>query len=214
MVAPCSALLPSAPMEKFVITGGAPLSGEIVAAGNKNAALPIIAACLLTEEEVVLTNVPRIRDTEAQVAVLEGARREGRLGRVRSCACRPTGSPARRRTRSSRPRSARRSCSPARCSRASARRRCRRPAATSSAAAASTRTSTPSRTSAPGSRATARSEILAPEGGLQAVRDLHGRAVGDGHRERADGRRADARARRRSPTPPPSRTSRTSPGCW
>ena len=58
-------------MEKFLITGGAPLSGEIVAAGNKNAALPIIAACLLTEEEVVLTNVPRIRDTEAQVAALE-----------------------------------------------------------------------------------------------------------------------------------------------
>jgi UDP-N-acetylglucosamine 1-carboxyvinyltransferase len=59
-------------MEKFLITGGSPLSGEIVAAGNKNAALPIIAACLLTEEEVVLTNVPRIRDTEAQVAALEG----------------------------------------------------------------------------------------------------------------------------------------------
>jgi UDP-N-acetylglucosamine 1-carboxyvinyltransferase len=59
-------------MEKFLITGGSPLSGEIVAAGNKNAALPIIAACLLTEEEVILTNVPRIRDTEAQVAALEG----------------------------------------------------------------------------------------------------------------------------------------------
>jgi UDP-N-acetylglucosamine 1-carboxyvinyltransferase len=58
-------------MEKFVIQGGAPLSGEITAAGNKNAALPIIAACLLTEEELVLTNVPRIRDTETQVAVLE-----------------------------------------------------------------------------------------------------------------------------------------------
>ena len=58
-------------MEKFVIKGGPPLSGEIVAAGNKNAALPILAACLLTEEEVVLTNVPRIRDTETQVAVLE-----------------------------------------------------------------------------------------------------------------------------------------------
>jgi UDP-N-acetylglucosamine 1-carboxyvinyltransferase len=59
-------------MEKFVIKGGAPLSGEITAAGNKNAALPILAACLLTEEEVVLTNVPRIRDTETQIAVLEG----------------------------------------------------------------------------------------------------------------------------------------------
>jgi UDP-N-acetylglucosamine 1-carboxyvinyltransferase len=57
--------------EKFVIQGGVPLSGEITVAGNKNAALPILAACLLTDEEVVLSNVPRIRDTETQVAVLE-----------------------------------------------------------------------------------------------------------------------------------------------
>ncbi len=54
-----------------MIQGGTPLSGEIVAAGNKNAALPIIAACLLTDEELVLSNVPRIRDTETQVALLE-----------------------------------------------------------------------------------------------------------------------------------------------
>jgi UDP-N-acetylglucosamine 1-carboxyvinyltransferase len=67
-------------MEKFLITGGVPLSGEIVAAGNKNAALPIIAACLLTEEEVVLTNVPRIRDTEAQVAALETLGVKGEWG--------------------------------------------------------------------------------------------------------------------------------------
>lgn len=58
-------------MEKFVIQGGVPLSGEITAAGNKNAALPILAACLLTEEEVVIANVPRIRDTEAQIALLQ-----------------------------------------------------------------------------------------------------------------------------------------------
>jgi UDP-N-acetylglucosamine 1-carboxyvinyltransferase len=58
-------------MEKFVIQGGSPLSGEITAAGNKNAALPILAACLLTEEELVLRNVPRIRDTETQVKLLE-----------------------------------------------------------------------------------------------------------------------------------------------
>jgi UDP-N-acetylglucosamine 1-carboxyvinyltransferase len=62
---------PCAAVEKFVIQGGVPLSGEIVAAGNKNAALPILASCLLTEEEVVLHNVPRIRDTEAQVGLLE-----------------------------------------------------------------------------------------------------------------------------------------------
>jgi UDP-N-acetylglucosamine 1-carboxyvinyltransferase len=58
-------------MEKFVIQGGVPLSGEVTVAGNKNAALPILAACLLTEEELVLHRVPRIRDTEAQIALLE-----------------------------------------------------------------------------------------------------------------------------------------------
>ena len=58
-------------MEKFVIQGGAPLSGELTVAGNKNAALPILAACLLTEEELVLDRVPRIRDTEAPIALLE-----------------------------------------------------------------------------------------------------------------------------------------------
>src|SRR5262249_50174363 len=58
-------------MEKFVIQGGTPLSGEVTAAGNKNAALPILAACLLTEDEVLLHRVPRIRDTEAQIALLE-----------------------------------------------------------------------------------------------------------------------------------------------
>jgi UDP-N-acetylglucosamine 1-carboxyvinyltransferase len=58
-------------MEKFVIEGGVPLSGEVTAAGNKNAALPILAACLLTEEELLLHRVPRIRDTEAQIALLE-----------------------------------------------------------------------------------------------------------------------------------------------
>src|SRR3954454_1906260 len=58
-------------MEKFVIQGGVPISGEVTVAGNKNAALPILAACLLTEEEVLLHRVPRIRDTEAQIALLE-----------------------------------------------------------------------------------------------------------------------------------------------
>jgi UDP-N-acetylglucosamine 1-carboxyvinyltransferase len=58
-------------MEKFVIQGGVPLSGELTVAGNKNAALPILAACLLTEEELLLHRLPRIRDTEAQIALLE-----------------------------------------------------------------------------------------------------------------------------------------------
>jgi UDP-N-acetylglucosamine 1-carboxyvinyltransferase len=65
-------------MEKFVIEGGVPLSGTVVPAGNKNGALPIIAACLLTEDEVVLRNVPRIADVEAMTLLLEalGARVE------------------------------------------------------------------------------------------------------------------------------------------
>ena len=57
-------------MEKFVIEGGYPLSGTVVPAGNKNAALPALAACLLTEEEVVLRNIPRIRDVEAMIQLL------------------------------------------------------------------------------------------------------------------------------------------------
>src|SRR5687768_15896565 len=59
-------------MEKFIIQGGVPLSGEITAAGNKNAALPILAACLLTDEEMVISNVPRIRDVESMLELLEG----------------------------------------------------------------------------------------------------------------------------------------------
>ena len=57
-------------MEKFVIEGGQPLSGTVVPAGNKNAALPALAACLLTEEDVALRNVPRIRDVEAMLRLL------------------------------------------------------------------------------------------------------------------------------------------------
>jgi len=49
-------------MEEFIIEGGVPLRGEITPAGNKNAALPLLAACLLTDEPVVLRNVPQIRD--------------------------------------------------------------------------------------------------------------------------------------------------------
>src|SRR5437764_10902183 len=63
---------PPIPMEKFVIEGGVPLSGTIVPAGNKNGALPILAACLLTADEVILRNVPRISDVEAMTLLLEG----------------------------------------------------------------------------------------------------------------------------------------------
>src|SRR3954449_12196057 len=59
------------PMEKFVIEGGVPLSGSVTPAGNKNAALPILAACLLTTEEVVIDNVPRIQDVRTMLLLLE-----------------------------------------------------------------------------------------------------------------------------------------------
>ena len=57
-------------MEKFIIEGGSPLSGTVEPAGNKNAALPALAATVLTEQEVVLRNIPRIRDVEAMVELL------------------------------------------------------------------------------------------------------------------------------------------------
>jgi UDP-N-acetylglucosamine 1-carboxyvinyltransferase len=63
-------MLTHALAEAFVIEGGEPLNGRITAAGNKNAALPILAACLLTDEPVVLHNVPRIRDVETMVALI------------------------------------------------------------------------------------------------------------------------------------------------
>ncbi len=56
--------------DSFVIEGGQPLSGRIRAAGNKNAALPIVAACLLSEEPVRLTNVPAIRDVETMLELV------------------------------------------------------------------------------------------------------------------------------------------------
>jgi UDP-N-acetylglucosamine 1-carboxyvinyltransferase len=59
-------------MEKFVIDGGVPLSGTVIPAGNKNGALPILAASVLTADEVVLRNVPRIRDAEAMLDILRG----------------------------------------------------------------------------------------------------------------------------------------------
>src|ERR1700710_460193 len=57
-------------MENFVIEGGVPLSGTMVPAGNKNGALPILASALLTEDEVIVRNVPRIRDVEAMLNIL------------------------------------------------------------------------------------------------------------------------------------------------
>jgi UDP-N-acetylglucosamine 1-carboxyvinyltransferase len=57
-------------VDAFVIEGARPLNGRIRAAGNKNGALPILAACLLTEEEVVLHNLPRILDVQTMLELL------------------------------------------------------------------------------------------------------------------------------------------------
>ncbi|MGA1531273.1 MAG: UDP-N-acetylglucosamine 1-carboxyvinyltransferase [Kiritimatiellia bacterium] len=58
-------------MTTLVIHGGRPLSGSYVPAGNKNAALPALAACLLTDQPVTLRNVPQIKDVEVMLLLLE-----------------------------------------------------------------------------------------------------------------------------------------------
>ncbi|NMC79068.1 MAG: UDP-N-acetylglucosamine 1-carboxyvinyltransferase [Chloroflexi bacterium] len=58
-------------MEKFIIEGGHPLRGEVTPSGNKNAALPMLAACLLTDEPIILHNVPDILDLKAMRNLVE-----------------------------------------------------------------------------------------------------------------------------------------------
>ena len=58
-------------MDKFIIEGRHPLHGEMVPSGNKNAVLPLLASCLLTEEPVILNNVPNIRDVQTMRSLLE-----------------------------------------------------------------------------------------------------------------------------------------------
>src|ERR1700737_2104967 len=67
------------PAVQFVVEGGRPLSGSIRPSGNKNAALPIVAAALISEKPVHLDNVPRIRDIETLVELIRsvGASMEG-----------------------------------------------------------------------------------------------------------------------------------------
>ena len=201
-------------MEKFVIQGGVPLSGEIRAAGNKNAALPILAACLLTEEELLVHNVPRIRDTEAQLALLERLGVEVELGRRQQ---RP---PARRRRRpsgqvdeelASRIRASFLLAGPllARFGEA------RMPPPGGDSIGRRRLDAHLDAFRDLGARVGRRSLDRARRRPRRAagLRDLHGRAVGDGDRERADGRGADPGPDDDRATPPASPTSRTSPGC-
>ncbi len=68
-------------MSKYIIDGSFPVNGTVTASGNKNAALPCIAACLLTEEELVLRNLPDIEDVRVMFEVLQelgaGVKSEG-----------------------------------------------------------------------------------------------------------------------------------------
>ena len=59
-------------MATLRIEGGRRLSGAVTVEGNKNSALPLIAACLLTDEECTIANVPRIRDVEVLLQLLRG----------------------------------------------------------------------------------------------------------------------------------------------
>ncbi len=80
-------------MEKFVIRGGNPLLGSIRVSGAKNSALPCMAAAILTEDEVILENIPQVRDieTERKLLVSMGAEVELGYGRAQhrsSISCR------------------------------------------------------------------------------------------------------------------------------
>jgi UDP-N-acetylglucosamine 1-carboxyvinyltransferase len=67
-------------MDKFVIRGGNPLLGTIKISGAKNSALPCMAAAILTEDEVVLENIPQVRDIETERKLLESMGAEVELG--------------------------------------------------------------------------------------------------------------------------------------
>lgn len=58
-------------MEQFIIHGGIPLQGEMTPSGNKNSTLPLLAACILTDQPVILHNIPLIRDVLTMRALLE-----------------------------------------------------------------------------------------------------------------------------------------------
>ncbi|HEY1741562.1 MAG TPA: UDP-N-acetylglucosamine 1-carboxyvinyltransferase [Granulicella sp.] len=67
-------------MDKFVIRGGNPLLGTIKISGAKNSALPCMAAAILTEDEVILENIPQVRDIETERRLLESMGAEVELG--------------------------------------------------------------------------------------------------------------------------------------
>ena len=78
------AIAPESLMDKFVIRGGNPLLGSVRISGAKNAALPAMAAAILTDEPVILENIPDVRDiqTERNLLVAMGAEVELGYGRA------------------------------------------------------------------------------------------------------------------------------------
>jgi len=79
-------------MDSIVITGGKPLRGSVKVSGSKNAALPIIAACLLTDQKVTLTNIPKLTDIytmkhliENHAGKIEVIDKEDQLGLIIDC---------------------------------------------------------------------------------------------------------------------------------
>src|SRR5258708_25814616 len=67
-------------MDKFVVRGGNPLLGTIKVSGAKNSALPCMAAAILTEDEVILENIPQVRDIETERKLLTSIGAEVELG--------------------------------------------------------------------------------------------------------------------------------------
>lgn len=67
-------------MDKFVVRGGNPLLGTVKVSGAKNSALPCMAAAILTEDEIVLENIPQVRDIETERKLLESMGAEVELG--------------------------------------------------------------------------------------------------------------------------------------
>src|ERR1700744_4819107 len=67
-------------MDKFVVRGGNPLLGTIKVSGAKNSALPCMAAAILTEDEVILENIPQVRDIETERRLLTAMGAEVELG--------------------------------------------------------------------------------------------------------------------------------------
>jgi UDP-N-acetylglucosamine 1-carboxyvinyltransferase len=74
-------------VDKFLITGGTPLEGTIRVSGAKNSALPCMAAAILTDEEVVLENIPQVRDIETERKLLASMGAEVELSTEASCWC-------------------------------------------------------------------------------------------------------------------------------